>query len=152
MSLKEKILADLKEAMKQGEGEKRDALRLLSGAIKNVEIEKLKKETGLLDEEVVEVIARAVKQRRDSIEQFRSGQREDLVAKEQKEIDIFSVYLPAQLSPEEISSVVKEVIATTGASSMADFGKVMGETAKRLKGRAEGGIIRKAVEAELKPE
>lgn len=98
MDLKEKIQEDLKEAMKSGDTLKRDVLRVLDSNIKNVEIEKGKREEGLSDEEVVGVINKSVKQHRDSVEQYKNGGREDLAEKEQKEIEILSVYLPEQIS------------------------------------------------------
>ena len=150
MSLKEKILSDLKEAMKTGDSGKRDVLRLLDSAIKNAEIEKKKKEDGLSDEETQEVISRAIKQRRDSVEQYKSGGRNDLAQKEQAEIEILSDYLPEQLSEEEVKKVVKEAISQTGARSKADMGKVMGQAMGRLKGQADGNLVKSIVESELK--
>ena len=149
MTLKEKILADLKEAMKAGEAKRRDTLRLLDSAVKNMEIEKQKRETGLSDEEVLEVIARAVKQRQDSIRQFTDGGREDLAETEKEELEILMPYLPAQLSEDEIRAVVKEVIAASGQVSAADMGKIMGQAMAKLKGQTDGNIVRKIVQEEL---
>jgi uncharacterized protein len=146
MSLKQKIYSDLKEAMKAGDALKRDTLRMLDSMIKNTEIEKMKKEEGLSDAEVIEVLSRAVKQRRDSVEQYEKGGRPELAEKENKEIEIISVYLPEQLSEDKIREIIKEVITTTGASFKADMGKVMGQAMGRLKGQADGNVVKKIVE------
>lgn len=149
MTLKEKITSDLKEAMKAGETKKRDTLRLLDSAIKNAEIEKKKREEGLNDEEVLEVISRAVKQRQDSIKQFEDGGRPELAEGEKEELAILMPYLPAQLSEDEVRTVVKETISATGATT-ADLGKLMGQLMSKLKGQADGNIVRKIVQEELK--
>src|SRR4030042_1013360 len=141
MILKEKISADLKDAMKSGETLRRDTLRMLESMVKNTEIEKMKKEEGLNDAEVLEVISRAVKQRRDSIEQYEKGGRQDLAEKEKKEIEIISAYLPEQLGKDKIREIIKEVITATGASSKADMGKVMGQAMGKLKGQADGNLV-----------
>lgn len=140
--LKEQIIADLKNAMKTGDAARRDVLRMLDSAIKNVEIEKKKRETGLSEEEILEVIARSVKQRQDSIRQFEEGGRQDLAEKEKAELEFILPYLPAQLSQEEVEAVVKNVIAELGLSAPSDLGKVMGEAMKRLKGQADGNVVR----------
>lgn len=149
MSLKAKILEDLKSAMKEGNTVKRDTLRMLDSMIKNVEIEKMKKKEGLADEEVQEVIARAVKQRKDSVTQYEAGGRSDLADKEQKEIAVLSGYMPAQMGEDEIRMAVKETISEVGASGKAEMGKVMGPAMAKLKGKADGQIVRKIVEEEL---
>jgi len=150
MSLKQTILSDMKEAMKAGDATKRDTLRMLDSMIKNTEIEKMKKEEGLSDEEAQAVIVRAVKQRRDSVEQYKAGGREDLAEKESKEIEILSGYMPEQLGEDKIREIVKVVIAKTGAASKADMGKVMGAAMGKLKGQADGNVVKKIVEEELK--
>lgn len=150
MSLKEQIISELKESLKSGDSLKRDTLRFLSSAIKNVEIEKKKKEEGLDDQETLEVIKRAIKQRKDSIEQYEKGGRGDLAEKEKKELEILSVYLPAQMDEEKIREEIKKVISETGADSQKDFGKVMGMAMKKLNGQAEGDLVKKIVQEELK--
>ena len=150
MSLKQTILSDMKEAMKAGDATKRDTLRMLDSMIKNTEIEKMKKEEGLSDEEAQAVIVRAVKQRRDSVEQYKAGGREDLAEKERKEIEILSAYMSEQLGEDKIREIVKAVIAETGATSKADMGKVMGAAMGKLKGQADGNVVKKIVEEELK--
>lgn len=149
MKLREKISSDLKEAMKSGDTQKRDTLRLLDSAIKNSEIEKKKREEGLGDEEVLEVVMRAVKQRQDSVEQFEKGGRPELAEQEKKEIEILSIYLPEQLSKESVQEVVREIIAQAGAVSAADFGKIMGQAMAKLKGQADGNVVKEVVKEEL---
>lgn len=149
MSLKEQIVSDLKTAMKAGDAVRRDTLRLLDSAIKNCEIEKKKRETGLSDEEILEVITRAVKQRQDSMRQFIDGGRPDLAEKEKIELDIIMPYLPAQLSEEEIREAVKAVIVETGAVDVSEIGKVMGQAMGKLKGKADGNVVREIVKNEL---
>ena len=135
--------------MKSGDAEKRDTLRMIGSMIKNAEIEKGKKESGLNDEEVVEVLARAVKQRKDSAEQYKAGNRPDLAEKEEKEIEIISTYLPEQMSEEEIAQAVKEVIGGLNLEGKADIGKVMGPVMGKLKGKADGNLVREIVQKEL---
>ncbi len=149
MSLKEKITSDLKEAMKAGDTLRRDTLRLIDSAIKNVEIEKQKRETGLSDEEVLEVLGRAVKQRQDSIRQFEAGGRPDLAENEKVELEIIVPYLPAQLSPAEIEAEVAQVLATSENPTLADLGKIMGQVMARLKGKADGNLVREIVKSKL---
>jgi uncharacterized protein YqeY len=149
MSLKDKILFELKESLKSGDNFKRDVLRFLSSAINNLEIEKKKREEGLDDQEVLEVLKRSIKQRKDSIEQYKSGGRNDLAEKEERELKIISVYLPEQISEEKISEEVDKVISQTGAVSKKDFGKVMGMAMKNLQGKADGEVVKKIVEKKL---
>lgn len=149
MTLKEKITSDLKEAMKNKEELKRDTLRMLDSSIKNTEIEKKKREEGLSDEEVLEVVNRLAKQRQDSIKQFIEGGRPELAAKEQEEFDVLKIYLPEQLSKEEIVSVVKETISEMSPVGPSDMGKVMGSVMGKVKGKADGNIVRELVKAEL---
>jgi len=149
MTFKQKIIADLKEAMKAGDTVKRDTLRMLDSAIKNVEIEKKKREEGLTDEEILEVVSRSVKQRKDSIEQFVSGGRPELAEKERVEIAILMQYMPEQMSEEKVREVVKEIITQTGATSKADIGKVMGQAMGKLKGQADGNLVKKIAEEML---
>lgn len=149
MNLKQKIFEDLKAAMKAGEAEKRDVLRMLDSMIKNVEIEKMKRESGLSDEETLEVIARAVKQRKDAVAQYESGSRPELAEKEKKEIEILMAYMPEQMGEDEVRKVVAEVIAQVGVASKSEIGKVMGPVMGRLKGKADGNLVKKIVEESL---
>lgn len=150
MNLKEKILADLKEAMKAGEAEKRDTLRLLSSAIKNEEISKIRREGGLEDSETVEVIARMIKQRKDSVEQYEKGGRTDLAEKEQHEIAILAAYLPEQLSAEEVKKAVLDIVASLDEAKKNNFGAVMQEAMKQMKGKADGKMVKDIIEETLK--
>ena len=125
-------------------------MRLLSSSIKNTEIEKKKKEEGLNDNEIIEVIKKAVKQRKDSVEQYEKGGRQDLADKEKKEIETMSVYLPSQMEEEKVREIIKEVITQSGATSAKDFGKVMGMAMKKVQGQADGDMVKKIVEEELK--
>lgn len=136
----------MKEAMKAGNALKRDTLRMLDSMIKNTEIEKLKKEEGLTDAEVQEVIARAVKQRKDSVAQYTAGGRAELAEKENKEIEILTAYMPEQMGEDKIREVVKEIIAATGANSKTDIGKVMGAAMGKLKGQADGNDVKRIAE------
>ena len=147
--LKQKILDDLKTAMKAGDTVKRDTLRMLDSMIKNVEIEKQKRESGLTDEEIQEVISRAVKQRKDAVAQYTAGGRADLAEKENKEIEILMEYLPEQMSEDAVREIVKNIISQVGVAGMADIGKVMGAAMAKLKGQADGNLVKKIVEEEL---
>jgi uncharacterized protein YqeY len=149
MAIKEKILSDLKESLKSGDNLRRDTLRLLSGAIKNTEIEKKKKEEGLNDEKILEVIRKSMKQRKDSIEQYEKGNRQDLADKEKGELEILSSYLPEQMSEEKIREEIKKIISEAGVVSQKDFGKIMGIAMKKLGSQTEGNIVKKIVEEEL---
>lgn len=149
MTLKEQITLDLKTAMKAGDAVRRDTLRLIDSAIKNVEIEKNKREVGLTEEEILEVLGRAVKQRQDSVRQFEAGGRPDLAEKEKVELEIIVPYLPAQLSQAEIETVVAEILANSENSTLADLGKIMGQAMAQLKGKADGNLVREAVKRQL---
>ena len=147
MTLKEKILADLKAAMQARDTAKVATLRLVNGEMKNAEIAAMKKDAGLSDDEVIVVLQRMVKQRNDAAQQFEAGGRADLVEKERAEISIIQTYLPAQLSDEELATIIKETASAMGG---ADFGKVMGAVMGKVKGKADGGRVRQAVESTLK--
>lgn len=149
MTLKTQITQDLKDAMKAREVEKRDTLRILDSMIKNEEIDKGVREDGLDDAGVVTLVKRAIKQRKDSAEQFKKGGREDLAKKEEMEISFIQKYLPQQMSDEDVANIVKKVIEEIGASSKADMGKVMGSVMKEVGDSADGGTVRSAVEKAL---
>ncbi len=136
--LKERLKNDLKEAMKAKDNFKRDVIRFLMSAVKQVEVDERKE---LSDEDIMKIIQKSVKQREDAIAQYKEGGREDLVEKEQKEAEILKSYLPKQLSDEELKEIVKKVIEEVGASSMKDMGKVMGAAIKKTAGRADGKRI-----------
>lgn len=147
--LKQKISDDLKTAMKSGDVLRRDTLRMLDSMIKNTEIEKRKREDGLTDEEIMEVVARAIKQRKDSVAQYEAGGRLELAEKETGEIAILSAYMPPQMSEEDVRAEIKRTIAETGASGKGETGKVMGAAMAKLKGKTDGQIVKKIVEEEL---
>ncbi|MDZ7717783.1 MAG: GatB/YqeY domain-containing protein [Balneolaceae bacterium] len=150
MSLKKRILDDLKTAMKAKEADKLNVLRSLKAKLLEKEISERKGgEASLSDEQVVEVLMKAAKQRKESIEQFEEGGRDDLVEKEKFELDIIDKYLPEMMDEDEIREEVKEQIDKMGATDMSDMGKVMGALMGRLKGKAEGATISKIVKQEL---
>lgn len=148
--LKQQILDDLKTAMKAGDTARRDVLRMLDSMVKNVEIEKKKRETGLSDDEVRDVVTKAVKQRKDAALQFESGNRTDLAEKEKAEIEILSVYLPAQLDEKIVREIILGVISELGVTDVSAMGKVMGAAMGKLKGQTDGDLVKKIVEEELK--
>jgi uncharacterized protein YqeY len=146
MSLKNQITEDMKSAMKAGEKDRLKVVRLIMAAIKQVEVDT---RTELDDAGVLGVLEKMVKQRRDSVEQFEKGAREDLAAIERAEIEVIQAYLPAQLSADEIAALVDEVIAATGAESIRDMGKVMGQIKAKAAGRADMGAVGAAVKERL---
>lgn len=145
MSLQDRLLADMKLAMKAGEtGKLRlSVVRMVRAAVKNAEIDR--HHATLSDEEVLEVINREVKQRRDAIGEFEKGGRQDLVDQYAAEIAVLTEYLPQQLSADDIRTLVREVIAATGASGAKDMGKVMGALTSRTRGRADGRLVSQIV-------
>ncbi len=128
--------------MKAKDGDRVSVLRLVLAAVQNREIE-LKSE--LDDDQILAEITSAAKRRKESIEAFKEGGREDLVLKEGKELAILEEYLPAQLSPEELKSLIQEAIESTGASSPGDMGKVMKEIMPRVQGKADGKVVNQKV-------
>jgi uncharacterized protein len=140
--LTEKIRTDLTSAMKAQEKDRLSTIRMLQSAIKN---EQINLGHELSDEEAMSVIRKAVKQRQDSVEQYTKGNRPELAAKEQAEIDVLKTYLPPELSDDELESGIREIIASTGAQSKKDMGKVMKEATARFKGRADGKKIQEIV-------
>lgn len=144
MSLKEKLANDMKEAMKAREAGKArlSVIRLVRGAIRQIEIDQ---KVELDDEGVLAVISKEVKQRRDSIEEFKKGGREDLVAQNEADIAILMEYLPAQLSKAEVKALVEEAVAAVGATGPKDMGKVMKELMPKVKGKADGKLVNQLV-------
>jgi uncharacterized protein YqeY len=134
--------SDITAAMRSGDALRRDTLRMAESAIYNAEKRDRRPYT---DDEVAAVLAREVKTRRESVEAFRKGSREDLAAKEEAEIAILSVFLPEQLSEAEIATLVAEALAATGAASPKDMGKVMGWLAPKTRGRADGKVVSQLV-------
>ena len=138
MTLRERLQADTTAAMRSGDALRRDVLRMAQNTMYN--IEKAKKVT-LSEDEVLGVLTREVKTRRESVEAFRAGGREDLATKEESEIAILQGYLPAALTEAEIGALVEEAVAATGASSARDLGKVMGWLSPKTRGRADGKVV-----------
>ncbi len=146
MTLKSRINDDLKAAMRGGDARRRDALRLLLAAVKQREVDERKE---LADAEVVGVIERMIKQRRESIAQFEKGGRQDLAQNEKFESDLLQGYLPQALSDAEIAAAVAEAISAAGATTPADMGKVMGALKGKLAGRADMGKVSALVKSKL---
>jgi uncharacterized protein YqeY len=146
MSLKNQVIEDMKSAMKAGEKDRLKVVRLIMAAVKQVEVDK---RVELDDAGVLGVLEKMVKQRRDSVEQFEKGNREDLAAIERAEIEVLQAYLPEQLSADEITTLVDEVIAATGAEGIRDMGKVMGQIKAKAAGRADMGAVSATVKERL---
>ena len=138
MTLRERIQTGITAAMRSGDALRRDTLRMAESSIYNAEKRDRREYS---DDEVTAVLAREVKTRRESVEAFRKGGREDLASKEEAEIAILAGFLPEQLSEPEIAALVDEAIAATGAAGPRDLGKVMGWLAPRTKGRADGRLV-----------
>ncbi|MBD3809969.1 MAG: GatB/YqeY domain-containing protein [Sulfuricurvum sp.] len=138
MSLKEQINNDIKTAMKEKNTLLRDTLRLLTSAMKQVEVDERKE---LSDEDIIKIIQKQVKQRNDAMAQYKEAGREDLYDQEAAEAAIFETYLPKQLSDDELETALKSIIAEVGAESMKDIGKVMGAASKTLGASADGKRI-----------
>ena len=146
MSLKDQINTDIKEAMKAKENAKRDALRLLSSAFKQIEVDERKE---LSDDDVIKIIQKQIKQRNDSITQYQTAGRDDLIEKELSEIAFYEPYLPKQLSDEELTTAIKAIITQVEATTMKDIGKVMGIASKELAGKVDGKRINECAKALL---
>ncbi|WP_027338652.1 GatB/YqeY domain-containing protein [Halonatronum saccharophilum] len=146
MSLQERLLEDMKTAMKAKEKEKLSVIRMARAAIKDKEINERK---DLTDQEVIEVIAKLVKQSRDSIVEYEKAGQEEKVEDLHREIEVLSEYLPEQLSEEELIAIVEETIEQVGAESMGDMGQVMGSIMPKVKGKADGNVINKLVKERL---
>jgi uncharacterized protein YqeY len=146
MTLKERLDADMKAAMKDKDAPRLSVIRMLKSAVKYREIEVMKT---LDDAGVQGVISSEIKRRRDSVEQYRQGAREDLASKEEAEIAVLQSYLPAQLSPDELGKVVDAVIQRVGAQGPKDMGKVMKELVPEVQGKAEGKMVSELVKQKL---
>lgn len=142
MSLKEQLKSDLKDAMRSKEIVKRDSIRAINTMIKQIEVDERKE---LNDEDVIKLIQRGIKQREEAALQYKNAGRDDLVAVEEEQIEIFKVYLPQQLSDEELETGMKELILEVGATSIKDMGKVMGTASKKFAGVADGKRISEMV-------
>ena len=146
MSLKERINEDMKAAMRSGETAKRDAIRLLNAAIKQQEVDG---RVTLGDADIVAVIEKMLKQRRDSISKYEAAGRQELADAEKFEVQVLSQYMPARMSAEDIAVAVQAAVAETGASRASDMGKVMAVLKPRLAGKADMGEVSRQVKAAL---
>ena len=144
--LRDKIADEMRDAMKARDQGRVGALRMLMAAVKNAEIERRHE---LTDDEVLEVVGREAKRRRESIDAFEKGGRDDLVAKEKAELAVLATYLPERLSDEELAALVDEAIAETGASSPKQMGEVMKVLMAKVRGRADGGQVSALVKQKL---
>ena len=144
--LKAKITEDMKAAMRAQEKERLATIRLIQAAIKQKEVDD---RVELTDADVLAVLDKMVKQRRESIAQFEKASRDDLIAKEQSEIVVIQDYLPEALSDDEVDAMISEAIAATGAAEMKDMGKVMGQLKPKLQGRADMGAVSGKIKAKL---
>ncbi len=147
--LKQKLREELKQSMIARDGLKTSVLRMVLSALTYYEINKGGAGYEASDEDVLAVITKEVKQRKDSIEQFEKANRQELADKEKQELALLSVYLPQQLTKEEITSLVKDAVAKTGATSPQDIGKVMGFLMPKIKGKADGNLVNKIVRENL---
>ncbi len=147
MSLEDTLNADYITAMKARDSERSAALNFLRAQVKNIKIDK--RLDKVPDDEVIAVIKKQIKQRQDSIAQFKAGGREDLVVKEEAEMAIYVTYLPAQLSAEQIKAAVNEVVVSTGASSIKDMGRVMKDVLIKLAGQADNQVVSQLVKERL---
>jgi uncharacterized protein YqeY len=146
MALREQLNEDIKTAMKARDSERLNALRLLSAAAKQREVDE---RITLDDAALIAIVEKEIKKRRESIAQYEKGQRQDLADKEKFEISVIEAYLPQQLSPAEVDAIVAEALAATGAKSPADMGKVMGVLKPKLAGKADMGKVSAMVKAKL---
>jgi len=163
MNLKDTINEDIKSAMKSGLNDEASALRFLNSVIKNKELEKrnrlskegrplaeLEKLSELIDEEVINVILGEIKKRKESIAQYEKGGRKDLAEKEMSELEILKKYVPEEMPEGELRSIIRKKITEIDGATMKDFGKIMGLVMAEVKGRAEGGAVKKIIEEEIK--
>ncbi|HIC78470.1 MAG TPA: GatB/YqeY domain-containing protein [Sulfurovum sp.] len=138
MTLNQQIKSDIKEAMRNKQKERRDTLRNIQAVVKQIEVDERRE---LTDADMESILIKYAKQREDAIAQFKEAGRDDLVAKEEAELIIIKAYLPEQLEDSELEKILKEIIASTGAISMKDMGKVMGQAKKTIGSKADGGRI-----------
>jgi len=146
MNLKEQLKADLKDAMRAKEIVKRDSIRAINTMIKQIEVDERR---DMSEAEIIGLIQKGIKSRNESILQYKEANRDDLVTKEQSQIDIFTQYLPKQLSNDELKSTIEEIISKVGATTMKDMGKVMGMAKSTIGGSADGKRINEMVKSIL---
>jgi uncharacterized protein len=145
-SLKERITDDVKAAMRSGEKERLGVIRMITAAIKQREVDE---RISLDDAQVLSVLEKMIKQRKESLEAFKSGNRQDLADKEAAEITLLQGYLPSQLSAVELDALINEAVASTGAASIKDMGKVMAIIKSKAQGRADMGAVGAKIKAKL---
>jgi hypothetical protein len=145
-TLKERITEDMKAAMRSGEKERLGVIRMITAAIKQREVDE---RIALDDSQVLSVLEKMIKQRKESVEQFKAGNRQDLVDKEASEITLLQGYMPSQLSDAELDTLIGEAIASTGAASIKDMGKVMAIIKAKAQGRADMGAVGAKIKAKL---
>ena len=146
MSLKDTLMQDLKTAMKEKDTLRKLTITMLRAAIKQVEVDTREE---MEDEAIIDIVAKQVKQKRAAIEEFKKGDRADLVEEAEAEIAVLAAYLPEQMSEDEIKALVEETISVVGATTMKDMGKVMGAMTPKTKGRADGKMISDIVKSLL---
>jgi uncharacterized protein len=146
MSLKERITEDMKAAMRSGEKERLGVIRLITSAIKQREVDE---RIVLDDTQVLSVLEKMIKQRKESVAQFQAGNRQDLVDKENSEITLLQGYMPSQLSDAELDALIGEAVTATGASSIKDMGKVMAIIKSKAQGRADMAAVGAKIKAKL---
>ena len=146
MTLKAQILDDVKSAMRARDQKRLTALRLITSAIKQIEVDK---RIEVDDQIVLGILDKMVKQRRESLEQYESAGRDDLAAQEKFELELISVYLPEALSDDEVTALIKQAVADTGASSIRDMGAVMNKLRAEVQGRSDMKAVSSAVKAQL---
>jgi uncharacterized protein YqeY len=146
VSLKERITDDMKAAMRAGEKERLGVIRMITSAIKQREVDE---RIVLDDAQVLSVLEKMIKQRKESLVQFQAGNRQDLVDKESAEITLLETYMPSRLSDAEVDALIAEAVAATGASSIKDMGKVMGIIKAKAQGRADMGAVGAKIKAKL---
>lgn len=144
--MREKILEDLKQAMKEQDKELLSVIRMVKGAM---QLEEIKVKHPLTDEEVITILSREIKTRKESIAEFEKGNRNDLIEKTQSEIDILSRYMPEQLSEEEVDKIIEEVFAIVNPQVPSDMGKIMGMLTPKLKGKTDMSLVSKKVKEKL---
>ncbi|MCR3955405.1 MAG: GatB/YqeY domain-containing protein [Gudongella sp.] len=147
MSLKDKLMEDLKSSMKNKETIRKNTVTMVRAAVKQREVDE---RTELTDEDILEIISKQLKEKKMAIEEFKKGSRQDLVDTTESEMEILLEYLPEQLNEEEVERIVKETIEEIGATSIKDIGLVMKSTMPKVKGRADGNMVNKAVRKLLK--
>ena len=146
MSLKQKLQEDLKSSMKNKDTVRKSVVTLIRASIKQSEVDN---RVELEDEDIIDIISKQLKQRKDVLVQFKNAKREDLVSEAEAEIEVLKEYLPQQLSEEELNEIVKSTISELGATSMKDMGKIMSAIKPKVKGRADGKLINELVKNNL---